>query len=748
MLWVNGFLEQVREQRKQHFRESRWIMSFGEYLKEVFEEPATHLRSSAQYFSDMIESFGEYKVNNGAKSCVRYRLFDAEYAEKRGKLFGQEQVVLDIVRHLKNFVNAGRIDKLLLLHGPNGSAKTTIAQALMSAAEEYSKSKEGAIYQFSWVFPKKERLSGGLGFSKNSSENIDTFAYLRGEEVDAVLPSEQAEHPILLLSAKERRSFFSQIEDQGRKLKIPNILSQGDLSLRNRQIFDALFSAYGGDISAVFRHVRVERFNFSRRYKKGISVVEPQMSVDVYVRQLTNDQSLSQLPGSLKYLNLYETMGALVDANRGMIEYSDLLKRPIDAWKYLLIACEQAQVSTGNLLLYFDLLMLATSNDLHLASFKEYPDWPSFKGRIELIKVPYLLKSKEEEGIYLNQIPEALNGMHIAPHSIALAARWGVLTRLEPPMVQKYPNEMQEIIRDLSPEEKLALYEEGEVPARLSQRQGKELKYLIPSLIHEYDNEVNYEGRFGASPREIKTLILNAAQDARFSFLCPQAVLDQIELLIEQKSSYEFLRRETVRGYRDAKALLDSVKKFYLEKLEDEARTALGLFAQGSYDDLFSRYVAHVSAWIKKERLVDSVSGKTIDADEHFMQKIESKFLATNESNDDFRRQLISQIAAFRLENPSSELDYGRIFSSHFRKIKESVYQEQKGVLERVIEDFLKYTQSEDDGLNEKDRSRAQKLLDGFIKLGYTEASAQWAMLFYMKNAQRKVNIGQASLNI
>ncbi len=743
MALVSQFLAQLSENRQHLFVNSQSIMSFNQYLEDVVAKPGCHIRNSGQYFADMIDSFGSYEVVTPIKTTKRYRVFDADFTQGEGRVFGQDSVMEAIVSQISNFVRAGRIDKLLLLHGPNGSAKTSLIHALAQAAEYYSLSPEGSLYQFSWVFPHKESVSGSLGFSsKTSSTKPESYAFLNNDAVDALVVSEQSDHPLLLLSVPERLDLFNRIN----KHKIPDVLQRGELSHKNRQIFDALLASYHGDISEVLRHIRVERFYYSRRYKKGMSVVEPQMSVDAFMRQLTADQSLLAIPSSLRHLSLYEVSGPLIEANRGLIEYSDLLKRPIDAWKYLLVACEQAQVSVGTLSVFFDLLLIATSNELHLNSFKEYPDWPSFKGRIELIRVPYLLRSHDELGIYQTQIPRALSGMHIAPHAIALAARWAVLTRLEPPSVAKYPAHVQEIIRDLSPEEKLDLYNDGEVPLRLSQRQARDLKAHIGFMAAEYQHDANYEGRFGASPREIRTLILNAAHDQRFDHVSVGAIFDQIEQLIEEKSSFDFLRREYVRGYRDSTYLLQSVKTHYQALLADEARMALGLFSKESYIDLFARYVMHVSAWTKKERLLDPLLGRKAEADESFMKNLESKLLAANESNDEFRRQLISQIGAYKLENPQLELNYAQIFSSHLRRLKESIYQEQQVMVERIIRVFLKFSEHDHAAIDEREVNYAKALKEGLIKLGYQESSARWAMAYLLKEGQTR-SLSQPSLN-
>jgi predicted Ser/Thr protein kinase len=315
-----------------------------------------------------------------------------------------------------------------------------------------------------------------------------------------------------------------------------------------------------------------------------------------------------------------------------------------------------------------------------------------------------------------------------------MAARWAVLTRLEPPNPEKYPESLQEVIRELNPEEKLDLYNFGDVPIRLSQKQARELKQNIANLFYEFYHDANYEGRYGASPREVRMLILNAAQDRRFDHLSTGAVFSQIEYLIEQRSSYEFLRREPLRGFRDANYLLTLVKQYYRNILEDEVRNALGLYSKESYVDLFTRYIMHVSAWTKKERLLDPLLQRKVDADEQFMANIETNLVAINETKDDFRRQLIAHIGAFKLENPNEPLDYKILFSAHLKRLKASVYKDQKNVVNRIISVFLRLQQEDGSCFEERELSYAKSLQEGLAALGYSPESARYALAFLVQN--------------
>lgn len=729
-------LHTVTQSTKDTFVGRRTILSFEEYLDQVTVDPRHHLRSSAQYLCDVVDHFGKSEVELPTGTYSRYRLFDAEADRGIGRVVGQMRVQEQLIRIIRNFVRAGRVDRLILLHGPNGSAKTSIIQALTRAAEIYSTTPEGALYRFNWVFPSQSVQKGSLGFGGTASSRAGSYAHLEGTNVDARIPCELKDHPLLLLTPEQRASLFQELTATGRldaDYPIPDVLRFGDLSAKNRKIFDALMASYHGDVHEVLRHVQVERFYLSRRYRTGVVAVEPQMSVDAYARQITADRSLASLPPALHHIALFETGGALNDANRGVLEFNDLLKRPLEAWKYLLVATEQAQASLDNVQVFLDVLMIASSNEVYLETFKEHPDWPSFKGRIELVTCPYLLRVSDEQAIYEDQIPRALRGVHIAPHALGLAARWAVLTRLEPPDPVRYDENVRKLVAELSPEEKLELYDSGAVPERLSQRERRDLRQTADALYNEWIDEDEYEGRYGASVREVRTVCLNAAQDRRFDHLSPIAVIEQLRSLVREKSTYQFLRREPVRGYRDAERFVLLVEDWYLRVLDEEVRTAMGLVKEGSHTELFARYLKHISAWTKKEKLADPVTGKMMEPDGDLMNSVETVLLASDEDAEDFRRALISQIGAFKLEHPDEDVDYELLFGSYMRRLKEDFYKQRRKIVEKLEEGFLKVVGGEDKGMDARDKEQVETLRANMHKLGYTDSSARSAIAYLLK---------------
>lgn len=729
------YVKQLATKTQSEFESHQTILSFGGYMDELMAHPRLHLRNAARYLCDVIDHFGTDEIEHPTGKVERYRLFDAAFADGRGRVIGQERVQMNLVRLLRNFVRAGKVDRMLLLHGPNGSAKTSIIQAIGAAAETYSQTDAGALYRFNWIFPTSGAQRGALGFGGAASASTDSYALLKGDSVQARLPCEFKDHPLLLLPQSAREALFEELYTSGawpKTATIPEVLRTGDLSPKNRAIFDALMATYHGDMQEVLRHVQVERFYLSRRYRRGVASVEPQMSVDAYARQVTADRNLSTLPTSLHHLSLFETGGPLSDANRGIVEFNDLLKRPVDAWKYLLVATEQAQAGLDQVNLFLDLIMMGSSNELHLSAFKEHHDWPSFKGRFELVTVPYLLRASDETEVYADQIPKALTGVHIAPHSLEVAARWATLTRLEPPQPERYPKNVQKLVEGLRPGEKLELYDSGVVPERFSQRERRDLREIAEDLHNEFADEVDFEGRYGASAREVRTLILNAAQSTKFDHLSPMAVLDELRALVKETSSYPFLRRDPERGYRDAKQFVLDVDTWFLKTVTEEIRQAMGLVAEGSHTDLFASYLKHVSAWTKKEKIENTKTGKLEPADESLMKEVENVLLADDEKADDFRRSIIAQVGAYRLEHPDDDVDYELLFGTYMRRLKDDFYRQRHSAVKKLEEQFLKVLDDDVKDIEAKDLQQVQTFRENLYALGYTDSSARQAIAFIL----------------
>ena len=710
-------IRDLNENVKQNFQKSRQIQSFDEYLKLLEESPENALRGSARYTADMFDHYG--------REGQAYSVF-------KGKVIGLEGVQKQVYQILRAFGNQGINNRLILLHGPNGSAKSTLISAIMDGLSEYSKTMEGALYTFSWIFPIDKVTRGSLGIrgdQEKKSNQISTYAYLPDEEIACIIPSELRDHPILLIPDAERAQMFKKYG-----FPIPSRITQGGLSHRDQLIFQALLTSYQGDFSQVLKHIRVERFFLSKMYRSGLITIEPQMHVDAHFQQLTMNRSLSQLPASLQGINLFSLGGDLAEANRGMIDYNDLLKRPIDSYKYLLTACETAKINVGQSILHLDTVFIGSSNELQLDAFKEYPDFSSFKGRIELVKVPYLLKLSQEMEVYAPMLSSIAGEKPVTPHTAWAISLWSVLTRLKKPHHERYSSELSSVIEKLTPLDKLKLYETGEMPERLSSEERKHLKASLPKIAEEYSNVLYYEGRTGASARELKSVLIDAAQNADFKTLSPLAVIHELKRFIKRTTEYEFLRQDPVDLYHDHEKFIDIVLDEYANQVDREIRECLGLYDTKQWGEFMKKYIIHLSSLLKKEKIKNPITGAYEEPDQALLNEFEGIVSAPTESEakNQFRQNLITQIGAWVLDHPKEPMDYFKVFPELKSRIEKHFYESQKSLLQKMNTALKQFGTDYEDPSSEGSKLASLTLANMQKKFGYSMDGAKEVIGFLM----------------
>ncbi|MFI5300207.1 MAG: serine protein kinase PrkA [Polyangiales bacterium] len=730
---LDGIASEVQEQ----FEVGRRVLSFDEYLALFAGDPLRHGRDASRYLRDCFDFFGTVPVEKSWGTETRYRLFDLPFAEeatRRERLIGQEDVQEEIYRVLSNFVREGRPNKLMLLHGPNGSAKSTIAGCLLRALEHYSTLDDGAIYRFHWLFPSAKTIKSRIGFHKPGDPageltqlKVDeSYAHLEEDLIDAKLFSEIRDHPLFLLSPERRKPILEKaLSEKGITEPPCDWLLRGRLSHRSQQVFEALLTSYRGDLKQVLRHVSVERYFISRRYRVGAVTIGPQMSVDAGERQITMDRSLSALPSSLQAVTMFEAFGELVDASGGLLEYSDLLKRPIDAYKYLQLSIETGEIALQHQTVQLNAVLFGSANEVHLNALKEHPEWASFRGRMELIRTPYLRSYVEEQQIYDAQVVPSIR-RHVAPHATFVAALFAVLTRMRKPVTERtgpdkelrYQKPIAAVVGSLSAIEKAELYARGTLPDRLDADAAKVLRGAIGAVHDESRTYPIYEGRIGASPREIRTVLLDAAQDERFRCLSPLAVLDAIAVLCERVGEYEWLHQESLAGgYHDTKSFLEHCKAKLIDRWEDDLRAASGLFEPRSHLDLFELYVRNVSLWIKGEKVRNPMTGVYEEAEATLMDRVE-KQLGISGTATDFRRGIMSSFAAWSIDHPGEKIEQEVVFPQHVRKLRDAGYIERKKSLTELCKLLITLVDDDGRGLEAAQRKQAQDALGRLEAMG------------------------------
>ena len=301
------------------------------------------------------------------------------------------------------------------------------------------------------------------------------------------------------------------------------------------------------------------------------------------------------------------------------------------------------------------------------------------------------------------------------------------------PQTDRFPEALKEVVGKLAPAEKADLYARGEVPDRLAADAANELLAAIRDLWTESDAYPVYEGRVGASPRELKSLLLNAADAQGDRCVSPLALLEALDGLVEDRSSYLFLQVEPMDGYHDAKAFVDVVRQRYLELVNQEVRDATGLVEERSYLELFQRYVHQIKHLVRKEKVENPVTGEAEDPDQDFLAEVEKKLQIAGDATD-FRQRFFNRIGAWGHENPGEKIDLRVLFPRHIEQLRESYFAAQRSTLRAILQAVLRLGEEGGEGLDDDLRRRATHTLAALQETyGYPEVCAREAVAFLLK---------------
>jgi serine protein kinase len=410
MTWIEKIasLQDYKE-----YAELNWEGTLEQYMGLVRENPRV-CRTAYQRAYDMVLSHGQDEYIDNKKKIVRYGFFKDAHHGGRDAVFGLDIPLMRLVNVLRSAAERyGTEKRIILLHGPVGSSKSTIARLLKRGIEEYSRSTEGALYTYSWHLPGPlARLAGGQ----------ETFANPMHEE------------PLKLIPEDWRKSAFG---DLGLDKLPRKIVLSGDLNPADRQIFRELMLHYAGDWSKVVSHVRVRRLLLSEQNRVGIGTFQPKDEKNQDSTELTGDINYRKIAeyGSDSDPRAFNFDGEFCVANRGIIEFVEILKLDV-AFLYDLLGATQEQRIKPKKFAQTDIdeVILGHTNEAEYKKLMANEFMEALRDRTIKIDIPYITKVSEEVKIYRKDFSkERIRGKHVAPHTLEIAALWAVLTRMEDP---------------------------------------------------------------------------------------------------------------------------------------------------------------------------------------------------------------------------------------------------------------------------------------------------------------------------
>ncbi|MCL4369933.1 MAG: protein prkA [Chloroflexi bacterium] len=553
-----------------------WQGTFADYWSLVQQSPEIAQLAHARIYN-MIMSAGAEQNERGDK---QYRFFTKE-------IFGLDRTLGQLVEYFNSASKRLEVRKrILLLMGPVGGGKSTIVSLLKRGLEAHTRTGGGAVYAIKGC-PMHEEPLHLIPDTIRPDIQRDLGIYIEGE-----------------------------------------LCPHCQLMLREQ---------YGGRAEEVV----IERIAFSEKHRAGIGTFSPSDPKSQDISELTGSIDLSTIGeyGSESDPRAYRFDGELNIANRGLMEFIEMLKSDEKFLYGLLTLSQEQSIKTGRFaMIYADEVVISHTNENEYNAFIANRKAEALQDRIILIRVPYNLRIADEVKIYEKLIGQSgLRNVHIAPNTLKLASMFAVLSRLEPSKKA-----------GMSLMKKLKLYD-GEDTEDFSQKDVRELQ-----------EEAEREGMDGISPRYVINRLSSALVQEGVTCISP---IDALRALRDGFEQHTSLKREEKEKFLN---LISETRREYDEMAKNEVQKAFVYSFEESAKTLFNNYLDNVEAYANRAKLRDPITEEEVEPDEKLMRSVEEQIGVTENAKKAFREEILIRISA--LARRGQRLDY----RSHER-LKEAI---------------------------------------------------------------------------
>ncbi len=564
------------EEYRDRERDLQWEGTFAQYFEIATKKPVVG-RLSHERIYHMIMDSGFETSRNGEPD---YNFFNQE-------IFGIEKPLQQIVEYFHSAAQRLEVRKrILLLMGPVGGGKSTIVYLMKRGLEAYSRTEQGAVY--------------------------------------AIKDCPMHEEPLHLIPIDLRADVEKEF----------GLYIEGELCPHCRYMIDTQFQGHIEDVP-------VKRIAFSEKYRVGVGTFTPSDPKSQDISELVGGIDLSTIGevGVESDPRAYRFDGELNIANRGVMEFVEMLKTD-EKFLYVLLTLSQEQnIKTGRFsMIYADEVVVSHTNEHEYQAFVGNKKSEALQDRIILVKVPYNLRASDEVKIYEKLLKQsALQNVHIAPYTLRIASVFAVLTRLEPSKKA-----------GMSTMKKLKLYD------------GEDIEDFKQKDIKELQDEAVREGMDGISPRYVINRLSSALVKQNTTCINP---IDALRALRDGLDQHTSITREERERYLN---FIQEARKEYDDMARKEVQRAFVYSYEESAHTLLNNYLDNVEAFCNKTRLRDPITEEDMEPDEQLMRSIEEQIGITENAKKGFREEILIRISS--LARKGMTFDY----TSHER-LKEAI---------------------------------------------------------------------------
>lgn len=610
---------------RREFQKLNEEMSLDEYLELAQRTPRV-VRNAHQRIYDMIMSKGSKSYERYRKTITHYNFFD----DLQTPIFGLEETLDEFVKFVKGAAgHYGTEKRILLLHGPVGSSKSTILRRIKRGLEEYTRTDEGAWYTYKWI----NLPTGTDGIYTHTEDecamNEDPLKLLMSNSRDAFLVEL---NEILLESVPEieRNTQYT--------LKV-----KGDLNPRCKKFMKELLRINDGDWKKVVEnHIRVFRKVHSESDRVGIATFQPKDEKNQDSTELTGDINFAKIPhfGSDSDPRAFNFDGEFCVGNRGIVEFIEMLKLDT-AFLYDLLGASQEQNIKPKKFAQIgvDEMIVGHTNQPDFQKLQNNQFMEALRDRTVKIDVPYLTKWSDEIKVLEQDYGPGKVRQHVAPHTLEIAALWAVMTRLQD-----------------DKDGKIDLIQKAEL------YNGNLLPGWTEDSVKEHMMKHPGEGMSGGvSARYVQDKVAN----------CLSAHHEYINFFMVLNEIREGLGNHSLITNKDQIGRYMTCVELAIKKLDEILKSEVQKALVGDEDAivrLCANYIDNLMAYINKSKVRNKITGRDESPDERLMRNIEGRIKIPEQGSDDFRKM----IAAFIGDLAHKKLEFRWDSNAMLRKALEA----------------------------------------------------------------------------
>ena len=459
----------------------------------------------------------------------------------------------------------------------------------------------------------------------------------------------------------------------------------------------------------ILKKLRVVKLYPSRLAQCAISRVEAGDKNNQDVTAIIGKVDISKLDRGLSQHDprAYGYSGGLNRGNRGIMEYVEMFKSPIDTLNPLLAATQDRQYNGAEAIgaLPFEGIILAHSNEAEWGKFKNDKTNEAFIDRCAIIKVPYTLRVSEEHKIYKAYIENSeLCKAPCAPGTLEIQAKFAVLTRLADSADKSLKLETKMKVYDgqnmkTTDAKAKTLQEYRQEAFEANAREGMTGWSVRDSFkaISTCFNLHAAEGEISASPIDLMFILdrMVKAQDL------PKETRERYLLIIEKMVKPEY-----------AKAVAKEINEALMESHND--------YGQG----IFERYVKYAEMSLEEdEDHIDPETKSVINkaAIEKILQSIEKPAGIPNAVS--FRNEVVRFVQRMQLKNNGQMPDW-----KEYKKFADAI-QTKITASTKDLQELISFTPTGD---SEKDKKHGE-FVERMVKRGYTPRQVRQVVEWHNK---------------